>query len=105
MLSPSPKLTPSDLSLGKVPVSTHSDVAELPLGDTLKGQLSSYLRNQFQSNENNLYARVIALIEEPLIELILEHTAGNQVKAAKILGINRNTLRKKMNVLKITDKQ
>jgi len=104
VLSPSPELTPSDLSLGKVPVSTHSDVAESPLGDTLKRQLPSYLHNQFQSNENNLYARVIALVEEPLIELILEHTAGNQVKAAKILGINRNTLRKKMTALKITGK-
>lgn len=105
VLSPSPKLTPSDLSLGKVTVSTHSDVDELPLGDVLKGRLSYYLRSQFQSNQKDLYARVIALIEKPLIELILEHTAGNQVKAAEILGINRNTLRKKMTDLKIASKK
>jgi two-component system nitrogen regulation response regulator GlnG len=36
-----------------------------------------------------------------LIELTLEHTSGNQLKAAEVLGINRNTLRKKITQLKI----
>jgi two-component system nitrogen regulation response regulator GlnG len=48
-----------------------------------------------------LYARVLLLIEKPLLEAVLERTDGNQVKAAEILGINRNTLRKKITDLSI----
>ena len=42
--------------------------------------------------ENELYDCVIAVVERPLIEMVLEDTGGNQIKAARILGINRNTL-------------
>lgn len=48
-----------------------------------------------------VYKSALAEIEKPLIESVLEQTNGNQVKAAKILGINRNTLRKKVNKLRI----
>jgi two-component system nitrogen regulation response regulator GlnG len=44
----------------------------------------------------DLYDEVISRVERPLIELVLERTAGNQLKAAEILGLNRNTLRKKI---------
>ena len=44
----------------------------------------------------NLYDEMIGHVERPLIELVLERTAGNQIKAAAMLGLNRNTLRKKM---------
>jgi two-component system, NtrC family, nitrogen regulation response regulator GlnG len=44
---------------------------------------------------------VLAAIERPLIELVLERVGGNQVKAADVLGINRNTLRKKITDLNI----
>ena len=53
-----------------------------------------------------LYDRVLAEIERPLIIATLEQTAGNQIKAAQILGVNRNTLRKKIVSLKIdTDRK
>jgi two-component system nitrogen regulation response regulator GlnG len=45
---------------------------------------------------------VIERVERPLIELTLERTNGNQLHAAAILGINRNTLRKKITTLKIS---
>ena len=48
-----------------------------------------------------LYAAVVAAVERPLIELILEQTGGNQLRAADLLGINRNTLRKKITSLGI----
>ena len=48
-----------------------------------------------------LYDTVLAAIERPLIELVLERVGGNQVKAADVLGINRNTLRKKITDLGI----
>jgi DNA-binding protein Fis len=45
---------------------------------------------------DNLYDDVIGRVERPLLTLVLEYAAGNQLKAAKVLGMNRNTLRKKM---------
>ena len=45
---------------------------------------------------DGLYDRVLAEVERPLIEACLSATGGNQLRAAKLLGINRNTLRKKL---------
>ena len=52
-----------------------------------------------------LHARILAEIEKPLIMETLYHTAGNQIKAAHILGLNRNTLRKKIKELNIPSKR
>ena len=52
-------------------------------------------------NNGNLYDTIINLAEEPLIRMVLDETKGNQVKASEILGLNRNTLRKKIKDLKI----
>jgi two-component system, NtrC family, nitrogen regulation response regulator GlnG len=48
-----------------------------------------------------LYARVLRELEQPLLEIALEATGGNQAKCADLLGINRNTLRKKITDLDI----
>jgi len=50
---------------------------------------------------DGLYDHVLHEMERPLLKLALEKTGGNQIKAAKLLGINRNTLRKKLTMLKI----
>lgn len=44
---------------------------------------------------------VLSLVEKPLIRIALEETDGNQTKAAHLLGVNRNTLRRKMHDYKI----
>ncbi|MGH7924805.1 MAG: helix-turn-helix domain-containing protein, partial [Candidatus Binatus sp.] len=49
----------------------------------------------------DLYHRLVAEIERPLVELALKRASGNQVKAARMLGLNRNTLRKKITDHKI----
>lgn len=43
-----------------------------------------------------MYNMVMNCVEKPLLEMVLEHVNGNQTHAAQMLGINRNTLRKKM---------
>ncbi|RME88742.1 MAG: site-specific DNA inversion stimulation factor [Planctomycetota bacterium] len=57
-----------------------------------------------QVNLNNLHSLVIEAVEKPLIELSLSSCNGNQLKAAKLLGINRNTLKKKIDNYKIAVK-
>lgn len=52
-----------------------------------------------------LYKSIIQAIEKPLIEHTLERTEGNQLKAARILGINRNTMRSKIKKLGIDPKR
>lgn len=43
-----------------------------------------------------IYDMVVDCVEKPLLEMVLEYAGGNQTRAADLLGINRNTLRKKM---------
>ena len=54
---------------------------------------------KYRSGE--IYKALLAEIEKPLIETVLKRTYGNKIKAAKILGINRNTLDSKMKKLAI----
>ena len=49
----------------------------------------------------DIYSMVLHHVEKPLITLVLKKTEGNQVRAASLLGINRNTLRKKVKELGI----
>ncbi|TMM54523.1 sigma-54-dependent transcriptional regulator [Sulfitobacter sabulilitoris] len=77
-------------------------------GDTEKlgASVERHLRRYFDLHGNmlpptGLYARILREIEAPLIEIALEATAGNQAKCADLLGINRNTLRKKITDLDI----
>ncbi len=54
---------------------------------------------------DNLYEMVLHQIERPLINIVLKKTRGNQIKTAEVLGINRNTLRKKIKMLDIEVKR
>lgn len=56
----------------------------------------------FNEHKGKLYKAVLEKIEKPLIEHILEKTEGNQFKAARILGMNRNTLHTKIKKLGIS---
>ena len=58
-----------------------------------------------RKKEGALYGSVIGEVEKPLIEYALERTWGNQLRAAKILGINRNTMRSKIKKLGIDAKK
>ena len=76
-------------------------------GDGLSASVERHLREYFGSHQDSLpppgvYDRVLREVERPLISLALEVTRGNQIKAAQILGLNRNTLRKKIRELDVT---
>ncbi|HAX45500.1 MAG TPA: Fis family transcriptional regulator [Nitrospina sp.] len=47
-------------------------------------------------DNGKLHDLIVSGVEKPLIEMVLNETGGNQTQAASILGINRNTLRKKI---------
>jgi two-component system nitrogen regulation response regulator GlnG len=77
-------------------------------GDTekLSASVARHLRRYFDLHgamlpPAGLYARILREVELPLIEIALEATGGNQAKCADLLGINRNTLRKKITDLDI----
>lgn len=69
-------------------------------GDSLAATVRARTDLQFDSvgerDPVDLYANLLEEFERPLLEVTLERTGGNQVRAAQILGINRNTLRKKL---------
>ena len=105
VLSPGPLLTPADLSLPQTRIPLPADLAELSFEEIVQRQLTTYLQQPALLEAGDLHAVIISQVEKPLIELVLDHTRGNQLKAAELLGINRNTLRKKMTDLKITVKK
>jgi two-component system nitrogen regulation response regulator GlnG len=72
----------------------------LPLEDAVRQRLADLL-DAGTDGVQDLYNTLISAVERPLIEVVLERAGGNQVKAADMLGINRNTLRKKITELGI----
>ncbi|MCW1951884.1 MAG: sigma-54 dependent transcriptional regulator [Octadecabacter sp.] len=74
--------------------------------DKLSGSVEQHLRRYFDLHGGalppvGLYQRILREVEAPLIEIALDATLGNQAKCAELLGINRNTLRKKITELDI----
>jgi two-component system, NtrC family, nitrogen regulation response regulator GlnG len=102
ILSSDPLLTPIDfpgLRLQKGGERTHND--EISLEGLVDVKLRSCFSNMDKMESGDVYAMVLGQVERPLIRFVLEKTRGNQVRAADILGINRNTLRKKIQELGI----
>jgi len=64
--------------------------------ECVRQSLQAYLRDLGDSSPHGLYNSLLRLVERPLLQVVMEHTAGNQSRAAQWLGINRNTLRKKL---------
>ena len=109
VLTTSNKITHSDIikNLSK----TNTMITELNSNNGLKKislsmSVEQHLKNFFKLHKDKLpssglYSRIINEVERPLISICLNATKGNQIKASKLLGLNRNTLRKKIKELKI----
>ena len=66
------------------------------LSDWLQKTVKKYINVMNGVDRGHLHDLVITGVEKPLLEMVLKETNGNQTQAANILGINRNTLRKKI---------
>jgi len=88
-------ILPEHLPIG--PVSAAASVAvDATLEDIIERKLIECVRGLREHASANLYELMMGLVEKPLLRAVMRETAGNQVRAAHILGINRNTLRKKL---------
>ncbi|ORU91115.1 MAG: Fis family transcriptional regulator [Cycloclasticus sp. symbiont of Poecilosclerida sp. N] len=72
-----------------------------PLSKQVARALESYFQQLDGQEVIDLHALVISEVEKPLLEAVLNHTKHNQSKAAKILGLSRGTLRKKLSSYKL----
>lgn len=92
-----------DTELSKQNVAESAPAAE---PDNLGGAVEQHIARYFAAHEgglppSGLYDRILREVEKPLIALSLAATRGNQIRAAALLGLNRNTLRKKIRDLDI----
>lgn len=71
-------------------------VTNQSLRESVRLSLKNYFAQLDGQHPANLYDLVLAEVEKPLIEMVLQLTAHNQSKTAKMLGLSRGTLRKKM---------
>jgi Fis family transcriptional regulator, factor for inversion stimulation protein len=76
---------------------------ELPLRGHTERALSEYFASLNGHRPARLYDMVLHEVEEPLFRAVLDYAAGNQSRAAVILGINRGTLRKKLRALGLSE--
>jgi Fis family transcriptional regulator, factor for inversion stimulation protein len=77
----------------------------LSLEDFLEWKMGDFVKGMQNGSGRNLHTMLIAAIERPLITRALQETKGNQIQAAELLGLNRNTLRKKIHDLHILVKR
>jgi two-component system nitrogen regulation response regulator GlnG len=102
ILSNDPLLAPADFAgLEAAPGVQPSGGQDASLEELVDMKLRSCLNGIEQLEKGEIFTMVLEQVERPLIRFILEKTRWNQVKAADILGINRNTLRKKISELGI----
>ena len=71
------------------------------LAECVKRSLERYLKDMDGEKPTAIYEMVMKNVEKPMIETVLGQAKGNQTLAAQMLGINRNTLRSKMQQLRI----
>lgn len=73
-----------------------------PLSANVRKAVDLYFMQLNGHETSGLYAMVLSEVEKPLLECVLEHAGYNQTRAAKILGLSRSTLRKKLDEYNIS---
>ncbi|MBU4484854.1 sigma 54-interacting transcriptional regulator [bacterium] len=85
-----------------VAVFNERQLDRLAFEELTRRKLEVFLRRLKNYDVEGLYDLIIKRVEKPLIELVLQKTGGNKLKAAEVLGINRNTLHKKIKNLELS---
>ena len=75
---------------------SRSAAPDLPLRQHAENALGAYFEKLNGHRPARLYELVLREVEEPLVRAVLDYVAGNQSRAAEVLGINRGTLRRKL---------
>ncbi|EBA17781.1 nitrogen regulation protein NtrC [Roseobacter sp. SK209-2-6] len=102
----SEEISKAEVEAGLGPTTEAGPIAGGPVNERLSEAVGRHLQRYFDLHGDilpppGLYARILREVEAPLIEIALSATSGNQAKCADLLGINRNTLRKKITDLDI----
>ena len=72
------------------------NVPHKPLYESVLTSVNNFLNNPANAGTTDLYEIVLSEVERPLLDRVMQFVHGNQTKAAKMMGINRGTLRKKL---------
>ncbi|ARD24011.1 DNA-binding transcriptional regulator Fis [Shewanella sp. 1_MG-2023] len=83
------------LTVGKIETANGTIKPQL-LRDAVKRAVTNFFSQLDGQEASEVYEMVLSEVEAPLLDIIMQHTRGNQTRAANMLGINRGTLRKKL---------
>ena len=83
------------LTVGKIETANGTIKPQL-LRDAVKRAVTNFFAQLDGQEAQEVYEMVLSEVEVPLLDIIMQHTRGNQTRAANMLGINRGTLRKKL---------
>ena len=75
---------------------SRSDARENELSLTVRKVMKQYFKDLDGEKPSGIYDMVVAAVEKPMLEVVMGQAQGNQTRAAQLLGLNRNTLRKKL---------
>jgi len=64
--------------------------------ECIRASLENYFRDLGGESPSNMYDMLLRLVEKPLLDVVMQQAVNNQSKASQWLGLNRNTLRKKL---------
>jgi len=73
------------------------------IDECVRDSLEGYFRDLRGTEPGGMHDMLVRAVEKPLLEVVMEHADNNQSKAAQWLGLNRNTLRKKLLEHKLVD--
>lgn len=64
--------------------------------ECVRASLEGYFKDLRGAEPDGMYDMMVTIVEKPLLEVVMQHAQCNQSRAAQWLGLNRNTLRKKL---------